>query len=423
MKNKFKFLLGDVYFKHLKTKSFVISNVVLFIVILLLANIQPIINFFGGDFDEAKYIIIDCEQNEYSDLITKSLSDNINGLNIGNTRNYVIITPSEETEDMNVIYELDVSYVNEEFNVTKIIYDDNTIDEQIINNAINQSYNDLLETINPVLAASVEKVNDSLKVTDDIQYEQENNDLDYLVSLALSLVIFMAILLSMQFIGGEIVEEKSSRMIETILSNVNAKTHFLSKLVGIILFLLTQLLLFAAYGFIAMGISSVISSSSVSSAVSSDLTGVLDVIYKVLPLALLKTVPFIFFGFLLYSIIVALLASMSATMQEYSQYQAPITICLLVGFYLGIFSWALEGSIIIKICGFIPLFSPILAPLLYSSGDMTLQMYLISFAVLVATTYIVYRMTLPIYKVSLLDYSETKFTEKMKKSLNRSKNK
>lgn len=413
MKSKFKFLLSDVFFKHIKTKSFVISNIIIFILVLALSNIQTIINFFGGDFQEAKYIVVNCEATDYQEEIIDDLSANIKALNITDS-NYQIVLEEDRKEDMNVIYELNINYANELFTVEKNIYEHSTVTDQIINQAIRETYNDLLELINPNLAASVEKVNNSLVIQDHDLYDEGMDDVAYITSVIMSLIVFMLIMISIQFIGGEIIEEKSSRMIENILANVDAKTHFLSKLGGIILFLLVQVALFVCYGLIAITISA--SLSGLTEAVG-DVSGFMSQVTSSLPGALLNTIPFVVFGFILYSILVALVASMASSMQDYSQFITPITLSLLVGFYMGIFSYAIDGSVIINIFGYIPLFSPILAPLLYANMDYSLINYLLSLAILIVSCYLVYRFTLPIYRVSLLDYSEEKLSKKFKSAL------
>lgn len=52
MKNKFKFLTKMSLDRKIKTKWFLIANVILAIVIIGICNIDNIIKFFGGDFDE-----------------------------------------------------------------------------------------------------------------------------------------------------------------------------------------------------------------------------------------------------------------------------------------------------------------------------------------------------------------------------------
>ena len=60
MENKFKFLTKYSLSKKLKNKWFLIVNIILAFVIISLVNIDNVVNFFGGDFnDEIKIKIVD----------------------------------------------------------------------------------------------------------------------------------------------------------------------------------------------------------------------------------------------------------------------------------------------------------------------------------------------------------------------------
>ncbi len=68
MRNKFAFLTKDSLKKKINTKSFKIVNIILFIIIAGLLNLDSIVKSFGGDFEnEVKILIID-EVNVYDDL-------------------------------------------------------------------------------------------------------------------------------------------------------------------------------------------------------------------------------------------------------------------------------------------------------------------------------------------------------------------
>ena len=60
MENKFKFLTKHSLNKKLKNKLFLISNIIVAIIIVGIVNIDSIVKYFGGDFnDDIKISIID----------------------------------------------------------------------------------------------------------------------------------------------------------------------------------------------------------------------------------------------------------------------------------------------------------------------------------------------------------------------------
>src|SRR5690554_4494063 len=60
MKNKLKYLIKYSLNKKIKSKWFIIANILLLVLIVGLFNIDRIITFFGGGFDkEIRVIVID----------------------------------------------------------------------------------------------------------------------------------------------------------------------------------------------------------------------------------------------------------------------------------------------------------------------------------------------------------------------------
>ena len=76
MKNKLKLLIKDGLNKKINTKWFKVVNIILLVVIVGLINIDNIIKFFGGNFDDPIVIYVIDNTNKYYEAI-KSSYDNI----------------------------------------------------------------------------------------------------------------------------------------------------------------------------------------------------------------------------------------------------------------------------------------------------------------------------------------------------------
>jgi len=73
MESKFKFLTKYSLKKNIKNKWFLVVNIILAIVVIGLVNIDSIVTFFGGDFeDDLKIKIID--NTGYYERIEKDLN-------------------------------------------------------------------------------------------------------------------------------------------------------------------------------------------------------------------------------------------------------------------------------------------------------------------------------------------------------------
>ena len=136
---------------------------------------------------------------------------------------------------------------------------------------------------------------------------------------------------------------------------------------------------------------------------------------------LVSGIPFfiilILLSFFAYSLFIGVLASMTTNMEDYNQIQTPVMIFLMIGYYLAIFASVYQGSIFIKVAAFIPFISGILAPVLYTLGEMSILDLIISIGLLTGTCALLYKYGLRIYKAGILNYSSSKLWNKIFKSL------
>ena len=79
MMQKFMFLVNYGLKKKLKSKAFIISNIVLIVLLVAIINIDSIINYFGGDFNENVNIyVIDNTNESFDTFKTNYESINLN---------------------------------------------------------------------------------------------------------------------------------------------------------------------------------------------------------------------------------------------------------------------------------------------------------------------------------------------------------
>ena len=84
---------------------------------------------------------------------------------------------------------------------------------------------------------------------------------------------------------------------------------------------------------------------------------------------------------------------------------------------MAIMAGVFKGSILIRICSYIPLISAILSPSLLVLGQIGIFDLVISFVLLVVFNYLLIKYGLKIYKVGILNYSSKDLWKKMFKAL------
>ena len=435
MKNKLKYLTKISLNKKIKTKWFVIANVCLLLLIVGLVNADSIIKFFGGDFNKVTDILVidNTNQTVYDDIETyySEYSKYVEDMSKTEISLYedTIDKAKEEVKEKDsillVINEDENNFINAEIIVNK---DVDPIISQIISTSLNtvktnialKHYNiseSMLSTID--MPVTVEKTSlDESKSTDEM--------LDLVMGVAFPIMIlpfFMLTMFLVQMIGAEINEEKTTRGMEIIISNVSPRVHFFSKLIASNLFVLIQGALLFVDVVVALVIRIFIGGGSLSN-IAGDVdissiikslseTGFMNNLVYIIPITLILMI----LTFIAYSLVAGILASMTTNMEDYQQVQTPIIIISLVGYYLSMMAAMFDGSIIIRILSYVPFISALLAPALLVLGQIGIIDILIALVILIVTIYILFKYGLRIYKVGILNYSSNGLWKKMFKAV------
>ncbi len=259
-------------------------------------------------------------------------------------------------------------------------------------------------------------------LTNEEAQNSENKDLIASgVILLLILPCFFLIIMLVQMIGAEVNDEKTTRSMEIIISNVSPKTHFLSKIISSTMFVLIQGGLLVFYGLLALLLRGLIqggTNAEVTGAVGGILlkvkeTGVLSLLLQGLPFILLLFV----FSFISYAILAGVLASMTTSIEDFQQLQTPIMLIIMVGYYLAIMASQFEGALFIKIVSYVPMLSFLLSPVLFILGQISIFELALSACLTGVFTWLLFHYGLRIYKVGILNYSSSKLWKKMFQSL------
>ena len=224
-----------------------------------------------------------------------------------------------------------------------------------------------------------------------------------------------------QMIGVEINDEKTTRGMEIIISNVSPVTHFSAKVIAGNLFVLIQGGILLLAGTVGLFVRRMISNDSfkeITNLVSSTMsqlsgTSFMSKLIYIIPLTLLLLI----LTFVAYSLLAGILASMTTNMEDYQQLQTPIIIISLIGYYLSMMATLFDGAVFLKIVSVIPLISAILAPSLLMLGQIGIVEIIIALVLLIALIYVLVRYGLKIYKVGILNYSSSGLWKKMFKAL------
>ena len=431
MTNKFWFLTKNSLKKKMKNKTFVIVNILLLIVLVALINIDRVVMLFGGNFDKQNNIMVLDNTNKTYEIFKKTIDSEETIIDTG--LKYKVKKVSDEKkakkeikkdEDILLIINNDE---NDIINVTMITYGYiNSNLYQLINSSITASKQNLAMEEIGISAEELAKISKSVEIKREYieankSKEEEQNE--FIMGIVTPIVIFpffMLITLVVQMVGAEINEEKSTRSMEIIISNVPAKVHFFSKILAANLFVIIQRALLGLYSIIGMllrggkSLDSIQNVDVISNVTSGmDITGMINNLVGYIPLVLILMAVTL----LGYSLLAGILASMTTNMEDFQQLQTPIFVVSLVGFYLAIMNTMFDGAIFIRVLSYVPFISAILSPSLLVTGVIGFKDIILSILLMVVVIYLLLKYGLKIYKEGILNYSSNKLWKKMLKAL------
>lgn len=396
---KFKFLITFGLKKRFFKKSFIITNALLGLIIIAVVNIPAIISYFSTDEEVTQTVRVVNETDDQEYPLEATLIDTLN--QTSDEMEYTVYEGTFddfwETEGIDIWLVFTGDLSNPEVDVHLKDMGQQTLVMSMVQNVLNDYQDINYANFNVVQPPP----SDDPGLDDDTRMVIEN------AITVLILPVVILIIMATQFLGVDIIEEKSSKVIETIISSVPATYHFLSKIIANVTFLFVQATLLLGFGVIGMLVSRLIAVSTDIDTIS--LVGELSRQIPNLTSIVVILALFSVFGALIFLSLAALIASVATTQEDYQQYQAPLIFLLLGGFYIGIFLPIMGADGLVHIAAYIPFFSTLVAPVAYATGVISLFETIMILLMLVAITGIFLYLITPIYKVAILSYEETRF--------------
>lgn len=433
MKSKLNYLIGMSLNRKIKTKWFLVANIIIAIVIVGVINIDSIITFFGGDFSSAqKVYVIDNTDKSY-DILEEQLNASSLEIVDSDTKKFDVEKTDRDANEIieedkkSIVIELNESETNEL--KAKIISQSfiEAIDYQLITNALTNTKVSLNILSSDISIEEINKLYEPIEIEREILNESEKSEdenTNMIMTTVFPVIIlpfFMLSIFLVQMIGAEVNDEKTTRGMEIIISNVSPKTHFASKVIAGNLFVLIQGILLVLFATIGFFVRKLVGGSNIANGLGTEVSNVInDILSSSLGSQLIYIIPLVLIlmilTFIAYSLMAGVLASMTTNTEDFQQLQTPIMIISLVGYYLAMMASVFNGALFIKIFAFIPFISAILAPSLLMLGQIGIFQMIISILIMVLTNYLLIKYGMRIYKVGILNYSSKGLWKKMFKA-------
>ena len=380
----------------IKRKSFIISNIIILLIIFIGFNIPNLLKTVGGEdfFSEDSMLIVDNENvfegrltqlenqsNNMFEIITNEASisyESIKGkVDSGEYESAVIISKNDE--------EINIEYI------VKSTIMENTLPEQITSflPAIYKELQisklnleeDVLKMLNPVFMFELTQTEET-EITGNV-----------FVMMMLSIVLFYAIYFCAYQVSSSITTEKTSRIIETLVTSTKPKIIVLGKTIGVGILGLLQIIVIVAFALFCANI--FLEKELVMSAI--DLS-------KFTPLLAFITILYFILGYSFYALCYALTGSTVSKPEDIQSANGPVAILAVIGFYLSYFTMLNPTSKINSFASIFPLSAPFSMPFRIMLGVATTSEVLISIIILIVSIILIANISIKIYSQAILNY-------------------
>ncbi len=385
-----KFTMRDL----LSRKSFRISTLIIVVLIVLGFNVPGFINnLTGGDFSDTVIL------SDPNDLYRGALEQL--GQDTNNSEYKFEISPLsfEEIKDKINRDEVSSAIMIEPGNENTIKF------SYIVKNAatITAPPTALVDTLsNLYVNLQIQKLHLSeaelAKISPNFEFNIEQTDTqevggNIFVMMILSMVLFFAIYFCAYQVSSSITVEKTSKIMETLVTSTSPRTIVLGKTIGIGFVGLLQVILLAtvavisAYAFLDPEL----------------LNAMLDLSNFTPYLAFIVILYFIL-GYFMYALLYAVTGSTVSKPEDIQAANTPVALVTMIGFYLAYFTLTNPTGSLNTFAALFPISSPFCMPIRVMMGIASGWEVLLSVAILVVTCIIIAHIAIKIYSDAILNY-------------------
>ena len=385
----------------LKRKSFIVTTIIILLLIVVGFNIPNIIRFFskdnnGQNIGDEQLLIVD-SQNVFEGTL-----DTLNSMDLG----YQVQTSNENLTFEDVKSKIENEEISEAIIIEKSTENANayqlryivkniatisSMPEDLIN-AISTTYTNLQISKLGLTQEQLQSLTPNFEYHIEQTEEQEVSG-NLAVIMILSLVLFYAIYFCAYQVSSSITTEKTSKIMETLVTSTSPRTIVMGKTIGIGIVGLVQVCLFVAVAlisaklFLELGV----------------LESVLDM-SKFTPYLAIITMIYFILGYFAYALLYALTGSTVSKPEDIQSANTPVAILAVIGFYLSYFTMMNPTSNLNVFASMFPISSPFCMPFRIMMGVASVTDVVISLAILVVTILIVANVAIKIYSNAILNY-------------------
>lgn len=382
-----KFTMKDM----LGRKSFRISTIIIVLLIVIGFNVPKFIESINGGDLNSTLLLVDQDNAFEGKLSELQTADNEYKIEVSND-NYDTIKEKLEKD------EIDSAIILES-------HDNNLKARYIVENtatitSVPQNIIDQITQLYTKIQISkldlTEKQIQSLYPDFEFTVEQTETEIvggNIFVMMIMSCLLFFAIYFCAFQVSSSITVEKTSKIMETLVTSTSPRTIVLGKTIGIGIVGLLQVLLFGGVAVI-----------SAYSFLDPELLNQMLDLSNFTPYLAIVIIAYFILGYFTYAFLYALTGSTVSKPEDIQSANTPVAILSMIGFYLAYFTLTNPTGDLNIVASLLPISSPFCMPLRVMMGIANGWDVVLSIIILLATCAIIAHIAIKIYSNAILNY-------------------
>ena len=375
MNRKFFTLYRFNLLQKLRAKSFLISTILMVLFLVGFGNIERILDWFSGD--DPKVALVSELSTDLRPALKKA------GVTSDITPKEYTVAQARKAVDRGT-FDV-VAIVKESYDVTLVSASPESELQTQISTVVKQVRDQAIITdaeIDPNVLASLAQ---PVPVKQELTSTGGKSEDELFAASALVYVLLFLMYFTIAIYGGmivtEIANEKSSRVMELLISAASPIQHMLAKILSIATVSIVQLSILVGVGYYSA------QNSSLFDQLSLDSLSVRTIVYL-----------FVFFllGYFLYATLLAALGSLVSRVEDAQQVTLPVILLIVAAFMISMFSLNAPTNQAVVVLSFVPFFTPMVmflrvmltdVPVWQVSISLILMLISISLALFVGTKF------------------------------------
>ena len=391
-----KTVVGFTIKEMVKRKSFIVSTVIILLIIVIGFNIPNIMKIFNGDDQSSggsKLLIVDS-----TNLFERRL-EGLNNMELGyevqTTTDNLSFDDIKEKINNDEIDEAIIVENNEGTYKLRYIVKDMTMlasMPQSLMDAINTIYVNLQISKLGLTEEQIQSLTPNFEYSIE-QTEEQQVSGNVFAMMMLSIVLFYAIYFCAYQVSSSITTEKTSKIMETLVTSTSPRIIVLGKTIGIGLVGLLQVCVFVAVALISAKVFLE--------------PGILESVLgmsQMTPYLAVITIIYFILGYFTYALLYALTGSTVSKPEDIQSANTPVALLAVIGFYLSYFTMMNPTSDLNTFAALFPISSPFCMPFRVMMGIASGVEVAISIAILLVTILVIAKVAIKIYSNAILNY-------------------